>query len=185
MAPLSEPPTEPPTPSPVPPLEVVTDAMQLGQTSLSHSKRQRRITAGVSVLLSTRPFHSCVSGLAKRLSSSANAGVLASGASSCFSPARLTLPGTLLWGHDSFSLSFLIDSGADDTFNDQALVTQVNIPTEVLSKPKNILGLNGEILAKITSNHSPNPHHLRTDSALYFSCFRPHWRALCTLVSRP
>lgn len=53
------------------------------------------------------------------------------------------------------SLSFLVDSSADDSFFDQDLVTQASILTEVLSKPKTILNLNREILAKISNQTTP------------------------------
>lgn len=65
------------------------------------------------------------------------------------------LPATLLCSHDTISLSFLIDSSADDSFFDQDLVTQASILTEVLSKPKTILNLNKEILAKISNQTTP------------------------------
>lgn len=42
------------------------------------------------------------------------------------------LPGRLLCSHDTISFSFLVDSGADDSFFDQVLVTQASIPAEVL-----------------------------------------------------
>lgn len=81
--------------------------------------------------------------------------MLVSGASSSLSPVCLMLPGTLLWSHDSISLSFLVDSGADNSLIDQKLVKQASIPTEVLSEFKTILGLNGDILAKITHQTAP------------------------------
>lgn len=61
----------------------------------------------------------------------------------------------LLWSRDSISLSFLVDSGADDSFIDQDLVKQASILREVLSEPKTILGLNGEILVKVTNRTAP------------------------------
>lgn len=97
-------------------------------------------------------------------------------------PARLMLPRTLLWSHDTISFSFLVDSGADDSFNVQDLVTQASLPTEVLSEPKTVLGL---ILAKITSTHTLNPPPQGRDSAFSYSCVLPRWRPWCALVSPP
>lgn len=60
-----------------------------------------------------------------------------------------------IWFWDSISLSFLVNSGAYDSFIDQDLIKQASIPTEVLSEPKTIQGLNGEILAKVTHRTAP------------------------------
>lgn len=46
-------------------------------------------------------------------------------------------------------------SGADDSLINQDLVTQASVPTDVLSEPKAILGLNRKILAKITYQTAP------------------------------
>lgn len=118
---LSGPAAEPPMPSlVVPPSVVAVDPMQLGQTRISHSERQRRLT-GKDCLYCGQPGH--------------------------FTAACLAW---LLSAHDSVSISFLIDFGADDNFIEQEIATQANIPTEVLFEPKTILSLSREILAKIT-----------------------------------
>ena len=41
----------------------------------------------------------------------------------------------LLWGNQSKSLQVLIDSGADDSFLDATLTSELNIPTQPLSIP--------------------------------------------------
>lgn len=53
--------------------------------------------------------------------------LLTSGSSPCFSPVHLMLPGMLLWPNHTISLSFLVDSIADDSFIDQDLVMQASI----------------------------------------------------------
>uniref|UniRef100_A0A674MXQ5 Gypsy retrotransposon integrase-like protein 1 n=1 Tax=Takifugu rubripes TaxID=31033 RepID=A0A674MXQ5_TAKRU len=65
-------------------------------------------------------------------------------------PVRLTLSGTLLWGQESVPITFLVDSGADGNFISQDLARQARLPLETLPEPKTILGLNGEVLARIT-----------------------------------
>uniref|UniRef100_A0A674PMU1 Gypsy retrotransposon integrase-like protein 1 n=1 Tax=Takifugu rubripes TaxID=31033 RepID=A0A674PMU1_TAKRU len=72
------------------------------------------------------------------------------GSSSCSPPVRLTLSGTLLWGQESVPTTFLVDSGADGNFISQDLARQVRLPLETLPEPKTILGLDGEVLARIT-----------------------------------
>lgn len=49
----------------------------------------------------------------------------------------------LRWAHDTLPIQVLIDSGADDNFIDNELVSQANIPTIALSKPKEVLALDG------------------------------------------
>lgn len=90
--------------------------------------------------------------LAKRLSLSTHAGVLASSPSSCSTLSRLKLPGTLLWGQKSVSASFIVDS-----FISQDLATQARIPVETLPEPKTILGLDGEVLTRITQQTQTIP----------------------------
>lgn len=72
-----------------------------------------------------------------------------------FPSSCLMLPGMLLWLHVSISLSFLVDSDADDCFVNQDLVKQANIPFETLAEPKNILDLDGKTLAKVTHSTAP------------------------------
>lgn len=46
-------------------------------------------------------------------------------------------------------LSFLIDSGADDSFIDEDLEGQAGLPVVELSEPKTVLDLNGCTLARV------------------------------------
>lgn len=87
------------------------------------------------------------------------------------------------------SLSFLVDSSADDSFFDQDLVTQASILTEVLSKPKTILNLNREILAKISNQTTPltlvSGNHREQILFFLIPCVLLPWCPWCALVSPP
>lgn len=96
------------------------------------------------------PLHRWVPHMAKRLNSSAHAGVLASAGSSCPSPMRVVLSGTLLWGQKELPFSFLIDSGADYSFLDEGLARQAGLPLKALSEAKVVLDLSGRVLARVT-----------------------------------
>lgn len=50
---------------------------------------------------------------------------------------------TLSWQHDTLTLSFLVDSGADGCFIDQEVVRQSDVSTVELSEPVTFLALNG------------------------------------------
>lgn len=44
----------------------------------------------------------------------------------------------------------LVDSGADNNFIEQILVTQSNIPTQELAEPKEVLAIDGKLLIWVT-----------------------------------
>lgn len=86
------------------------------------------------------------------------------------------------------SLSFLVDSSADNSFINQDLVTETSIPSEILSEPKTVLGLNRESLAKITHQTAPlslivlgnNRERIQIFLIPFFSCpgvLGAHWLA--------
>ena len=60
-----------------------------------------------------------------------------------FKRKRIQAQGMLRWSHDSLPIQVLIDSGADDNFIDDELAGQANIPTVALSKPKEVLAIEG------------------------------------------
>lgn len=47
-------------------------------------------------------------------------------------------------------MSFLLDSGADDSFIDTGLAERAGLPLEALAEPKQVLGLDGRVLARVT-----------------------------------
>ncbi len=71
------------------------------------------------------------------------------------SPNRIAVPSCLLWEKDSLPLQVLIDSGADDNFIQDELVSQLNLPLETLASPKPITALDGRLIAKVTHHTSP------------------------------
>lgn len=81
--------------------------------------------------------------------------MLASVVSSCQSSSRVQLPGTLLWGNERLSLTFLIDSGADDSFIDERLARSAGLPLEALTEPKRVQALDGRVLARVTHRTAP------------------------------
>lgn len=89
---------------------------------------------GLFILQTVRPLHrhlSLTSHPTKRVSSPVHAAALGSAISSCVpSPSHLVLSGTLLWAHETLSLSFLVDSGANESFMDESLAKQARIPIE-------------------------------------------------------
>lgn len=131
------------------PEDLSSEPMQLGRSNLTPSDRQHRRTAGLCLYCGHAGHFLADCPVRPRLSST-RAGVLASGSSSCSSPARLTLSGMLFWGQESVSVSLLVDSGADDNFISLDLARQAHLPVEPLPEPRMILGLDGEVLAKIT-----------------------------------
>lgn len=76
---------------------------------------------------------------AKRLSPSARIGVLAGTLLSCASPSQVVLQGTYLWAYEKLPLTLLVDSGADDSFNDENLAKQAGLPLVELLEPEEIL----------------------------------------------
>lgn len=81
--------------------------------------------------------------------------MLASVTSACAPSPRLVLEGTLMWGNDSVSVPFMIDSGADDSFIDSELATRARIPLVELSEPRQVQDLNGRTLARATHRTAP------------------------------
>lgn len=77
--------------------------------------------------------------------------------------------GTLLWAQKTLPLTLLIDSGADDSFNDANLVQQVGLLLESLPQAKTVLDLDGRMLAKVTllvsGNHREQIHLIPSSSA--------------------
>lgn len=55
----------------------------------------------------------------------------------------------------SFPIQALVDSGADESFIDSQFVSQANIPSEPLPKPKTVFGLDGKVLACVTHRTVP------------------------------
>ena len=68
---------------------------------------------------------------------------------------RIQVQGILHWSHDTLPIQVLIDSGADGNFIDYELVSQANIPTIALSKPKEVLAIDGKLLYRVTHHTEP------------------------------
>ena len=96
-----------------------------------------------------------LSSIAKRGGSSATGGALVSHSSVISSPPRLLLKGTVSWSQVSLPLSVLVNSGADDNFIDSDFITQSNLPSEPLPRPKNVFALDGRLLARVTHRTVP------------------------------
>lgn len=60
---------------------------------------------------------------------------------------HVLLPGTLLWGQERLPL---FDLGADDSFIDERLAEQAGLRLEPLTEPKQVLGLDGRVLVRVT-----------------------------------
>lgn len=71
------------------------------------------------------------------------------------SPDRITLKGNVVSAQVSLPLLVLIDSGSDDNFIDIELVAQSNIPSELLSEPKDVFALNGRLLTLLMHCTAP------------------------------
>jgi hypothetical protein len=56
----------------------------------------------------------------------------------------------LLWGNQSKSLWVLIDSGADYSFRDATLASELGIPTQPLSIPMDFRALDGSAIGRVT-----------------------------------
>lgn len=67
---------------------------------------------------------------------------------------RVLLPGSLLWGQETFLLSLLVDLGNDEVFLDASVMQQAKVPLVRLPEPKTILDLDGEHLRR-----SPTTQH--------------------------
>lgn len=85
----------------------------------------------------------------------------------------------LRWSHNTLPIQVLIDSDADDSFIDNELVSQANIPTIALSEPKEVLALDGKQLALVTHCTEPisltlsGNHHERIELYVISSPMSP------------
>jgi hypothetical protein len=61
-----------------------------------------------------------------------------------------------MWGDQSKSLQVLIDSGADESFMDATLVSELSIPTQLLSVPMDARALDGRSIGRVTYNTVPS-----------------------------
>lgn len=68
---------------------------------------------------------------------------------------RIQLQGMLRFPHNTLPLQVLVDCGADDNFIDSELCIQADLPTETLPEPKDVLALNGQLLARVTHRTAP------------------------------
>lgn len=71
---------------------------------------------------------------------------------------RMQLHATLSLHTQSLSLLALVDSGADESFLDTSVVSQLGISLEPLDFPIQANALNGNLLAHVT--HRTEPVHL-------------------------
>ena len=65
---------------------------------------------------------------------------------------RTPLHAILLWGEQSKSLRGLVDSGADESFMDTTLVSELGIPIQPLSIPMDVRALDGCSIGRVTHN---------------------------------
>ena len=70
------------------------------------------------------------------------------------SPSSL-LEGKLVWQSQAFPLSALIDSGADESFLDRGVFTQLILDTVPLDSPLDANALNGQLLARVCERTVP------------------------------
>lgn len=56
---------------------------------------------------------------------------------------------------DTYPLQILIDSGADDNFIDSGIISKLSIPTVELANSKEVLALDGRLLAEVTHRTAP------------------------------
>ncbi len=66
----------------------------------------------------------------------------------------------LRFPQNSLLLEVLVDCGADDSFIDSEPCSKANVPTETLPQPKDVLALNGQLLARVTHRTAPLSLHL-------------------------
>ncbi|KAL2083808.1 hypothetical protein ACEWY4_021581, partial [Coilia grayii] len=59
------------------------------------------------------------------------------------------------WGRQHRTFQVLIDSGADESFIDASLASQLNIPTSPIQTPLVARALNGTLLGKVSHTTSP------------------------------
>lgn len=62
---------------------------------------------------------------------------------------------SLFWKGQSIQISALIDSGADESFIDTALASQLDLPTVGLDQPLRASALDGRLLANVTHRTVP------------------------------
>ena len=62
---------------------------------------------------------------------------------------------SLLWGDPSKSIRVLINSGADESFMDTSLVSELGITTQPLSIPMDVRALDGRSIDSVTHNTIP------------------------------
>ena len=86
--------------------------------------------------------------------------ILASRAVDSSLPARPLLDATLVFKGQSFPLSALLDSGADESFIDHTVCRQLGIETEALDVPRRTTALTGMPLAKVDRRTVPVSLHL-------------------------
>lgn len=60
-----------------------------------------------------------------------------------------------MWGHEELPVSFLIDSGADNSFIDERLVRQLGLPLGTLPEAKTVLDLDRRVIARVTHRTVP------------------------------
>ena len=65
---------------------------------------------------------------------------------------RIQIPGML---QDTYPLQVLVDSGADDNFIDSGIISKLSIPTVELANSKEVLALDGRLLAEVTHRTAP------------------------------
>lgn len=68
---------------------------------------------------------------------------------------RPQLDSTLVWQGQSFPLSTLIDSAADESFLDRGVVPQLGLDTVPLDSPLEANALNGQVLARVCERTVP------------------------------
>ena len=119
--------------------------MQIGRTHLSPEERERRILSRACLYCGqTGHFLSgCPSCPGK-----GTWGILASRALDP-SVSRPLLCATLLWQDQTFPLTILLDSGADESFIDREVVHQLGIDTVPLDSPIETQALDGRSLARV------------------------------------
>jgi hypothetical protein len=68
---------------------------------------------------------------------------------------RNPLYASLLWGDQSKSILVLIDSGANESFMDTTLVSELGISNHPLSIPMDVRALDGQTIGRVTHNTVP------------------------------
>ena len=133
-----------------------SEPMQIGRTHLSPEERERRILSRACLYCGqTGHFLSgCPSCPGKGTGSPVTRGILASRALDP-SVSRPLLCATLLWQDQTFPLSILLDSGADESFIDREVVHQLGIDTVPLDSLIETQALDGRSLARVEHRTVP------------------------------